>query len=179
MLCKRGRLTVTVAARGEMMYSRFHEDSNRKNNKYNYQRGEIVKKFGVLIIVLMFSFGVAGTTKAQVLYHYRLETNQIVELFQLKTCVLSPVVRSSDIQHIFLTVRDQNLDPIAGAASMLTVHFPDGVQSLLLPLTDENGVSRFELEVNNQPPGRRVILEFRVVYGELQTTTQDSFRIWW
>ena len=138
-----------------------------------------MKKFGVLIIVLVLSIGVAGTTKAQVHFQYSFETNQIVEQIQLKTCVLSPVVRSSDIQHIFLTVRDQNLDPIAGAASMLTVHFPDGDQSLLLPLTDENGVSRFELEVNNQPPGRRVILEFRVVYGELQATTQDSFRIWW
>jgi hypothetical protein len=138
-----------------------------------------VKKFGVLIIVLVLSIGVAGTTKAQVHFQYSLETSQIVEQIQLKTCVLSPVVRSSDIQHIFLTVRDQNLDPIAGAASMLTVHFPDGDQSLLLPLTDENGVSRFELEVNNQPPGHRVILEFRVVYGELQATTQDSFRIWW
>jgi hypothetical protein len=96
-----------------------------------------------------------------------------------KASVLSPVLKSSDDQLVFLIVRDQNLNPVEGAASLLTVHFSEGVQTWLMPLTDEYGVSQLNLEIKNQPPGSRVVLEFQVVVDELQATTRDSFRIWW
>jgi len=96
-----------------------------------------------------------------------------------KASVLSPVLESNGYQRVYLIVRDQNLNPVEGAASLLTVYFPNDVETWLMPLTDEYGISQLNLEIKNQPPGSSVVLEFRVVLDELQTTTRDSFRIWW
>lgn len=147
-------------------------------NYYNWLLGMVMRRLGFFIIVFMISLGVAGIAKAQVHERYSYES-EYVEVLNIKASVLSPIVRSNDIQHIFLTVRDQNLNPISGAASMLTIHFPHEDQSVLMPLTDENGVSKLELDIREQPPGHIVILEFRIVYGQFQATTQDFFRIWW
>jgi hypothetical protein len=149
-----------------------------RNINYNYQLGVTVKRLGFFIIAFVYCLCVAGIAEAQVHERYSQETDH-VEVLQIKASVLSPIVRSNDIQHIFLTVRDQNLNPISGAASMLTVHFPHEDQSLLMPVTDINGVSKLELDIRDQPPGYSVILEFSVVYGQLQATSQDSFRVWW
>ena len=107
-----------------------------------------------------------------------INTARVHELFP-KASVLSPVVGSNASQLVFLIVRDQNLNPVEGAASLLTVHFQNEVQNWLIPLTDEYGVSQLILEVKNQPPGTCVVLEFEVVFGELEAGTRDSFRIWW
>ncbi|HEY42511.1 MAG TPA: hypothetical protein G4O11_00830 [Anaerolineae bacterium] len=96
-----------------------------------------------------------------------------------KASVLSPVLESNGYQLVYLIVRDQNLNPVEGAASLLTVHFHNDVQTWLMPLTDEFGISQLSLEIKNQPPGSNVVLEFQVALDELQTTTRDSFRIWW
>ena len=96
-----------------------------------------------------------------------------------KGSVQYPVVGSYATQHVYLIVRDQDLNPVEGAASLLTVHFPNEVQNWLMPLTDEYGVSQLVLEVKNQPPGTSVVLEFQVVFDELEAATRDSFRIWW
>ena len=106
------------------------------------------------------------------------ERNRVEELLPTAS-VISPVISTNDTQEIFITVRDQNLKPISGAASIVTIHLPNGDQSVLMPLSDENGVSRLNLSINNQPPGAIVSLDYRVVYGDLQATTRDSFRIWW
>lgn len=105
-------------------------------------------------------------------------TTRVQELFP-KGSVLSPVVGSNASQLVFLIVRDQNLNPVEGAASLVTVHFPDEVQNWLMPLTDEYGVSKLVLEIKNQPPGTSVVLEFQIVFDELEASTRDSFRIWW
>ena len=106
------------------------------------------------------------------------ERNRVEELLPTAS-VISPVISTNDTQEIFITVRDQNLKPISGAASIVTIHLPNGDQSVLMPISDENGVSRLNLSINNQPPGAIVSLDYRVVYGDLQATTRDSFRIWW
>jgi len=124
----------------------------------------------VLVTVMLVAISVAWAEGQE---QYR-----VVELHPTAS-VISPVVSTNDTQEIFITVRDQNLNPVSGAASMVTIQLPNGDQSILLPLTDENGVSKLKLSVNNQPPGAIVSLEYRVVYGDLQATTRDSFRIWW
>ena len=124
----------------------------------------------VLITVILVMTGVAWAEGY--------ERNRVEGLFP-RASVISPVISSNDTQEIFITVRDQNLNPISGASSMVTIHLPNGDQSVLMPLSDENGVSRLILSINNQPPGSIVSLEYRVVYGDFQATTRDSFRIWW
>lgn len=140
---------------------------------FSARRAKTVKKeviLSVLITVILSATSVAWAEEQ--------ERNRVEELLPTAS-VISPVVSPNDTQEIFITVRDQNLNPVSGAASMVTIHLPNGDQSVLMPLSDENGVSRLNLSINNQTPGDIVSLEYRVVFGDLQATTRDSFRIWW
>ncbi|TET86062.1 MAG: hypothetical protein E3J37_00490 [Anaerolineales bacterium] len=125
---------------------------------------------GVLVTIIL---GATSVVWAEEQERYR-----VVDLHPTSS-LIAPVVSTNDTQEIFITVRDQNLNPVSGAASMVTIQLPNGDQSILMPLTDENGVSKLKLSINNQTPGAIVSLEYRVVYGDLQATTRDSFRIWW
>ncbi len=125
---------------------------------------------GILVTIILSATSVAWAEEQE---RYR-----IIDLHPTSS-LISPVVSTNDTQEIFITVRDQNLNPVSGAASMVTIQLPNGDQSILMPLTDENGVSKLKLSINNQTPGAIVSLEYRVVYGDLQATTRDSFRIWW
>jgi len=130
-------------------------------------------KLGVVVIAISVFAGVAQAGELSLI-----NKTSVQELFP-KSSVLSPVVGSNASQLVFLIVRDQNLNPVEGAASLLTVRFPNEVQNWLMPLTDEYGVSQLILEIKNQPPGTSAVLEFQVVFDELEASTRDSFRIWW
>lgn len=130
-------------------------------------------KLVILTIAISVFAGVAQAGELSLI-----NSTRVQELFP-KGSVLSPVVGSNASQLVFLIVRDQNLNPVEGAASLLTVHFQNEVQNWLMPLTDEYGISQLILEIKNQPPGTSVVLEFEVVFDELEASTRDSFRIWW
>jgi hypothetical protein len=135
-----------------------------------------VKSLIKLAILMIAILGIVGVAQAGELR--LMNTTQVRALYP-KGSVLSPVMGSNGSQLVFLIVRDQNLNPVVGAASLLTVHFPNDVQEWVMPNTDEIGVSRLLLEIKNQPPGTRVVLEFQVGFEELEASTRDSFRIWW
>ena len=137
------------------------------------RRAKTVRKEVILSVLITIILGSTSVAWAE-----GREINRVEELLPT-TSVISPVISPDDTQKIFITVRDQNLNPVSGAASMVTIHYPDGDQSVLMPLSDENGVSWLNLNIKDQPPGVIVSLEYRVVYGDLQATTRDSFRIWW
>src|SRR3990170_546203 len=103
----------------------------------------------------------------------------VVTELRLNASLMVPVAPSAGSQTVFLAARDQTLGPVARAAVMLVAHFPNGDRTLVMPLTDDQGVSRLTLNYEGVPPGSTVDLEFWVVYGELQAVTRDSFRIWW
>jgi hypothetical protein len=130
-------------------------------------------KLLILAIALLVFAGVAQAGEIGLI-----NSTRVLEIYP-KGSVLSPVVGSNASQIVFLIVRDQNLNPVEGAASLLTVHFQEEVQNWLMPLTDEYGVSQLLLEIKNQSPGTSVLLEFEVVFDELEASTRDSFRIWW
>jgi hypothetical protein len=103
--------------------------------------------------------------------------NHAVNL-RLESSVTSPVLSTTDTQRVFITVRDQNRNPIAGAAILLTVHFPDRDRVFVMPATDESGLSQIGINFENIPQGEEILLDFLVVHGDIQGTTRDSFRIW-
>jgi hypothetical protein len=103
----------------------------------------------------------------------------IVTELHLRASLLVPVAPTSGSQAVFLVVRDQTMAPVARAAVMLVARFPNGDRTLVMPLTDDLGVSRLTLAYEGVPAGSTVNLEFWVVYGELQAATRDSFRVWW
>jgi hypothetical protein len=93
--------------------------------------------------------------------------------------VLNPLLGAGETQRAYLIVSDQNNRPVAGAAALLTVYLPDGLQFKMMPLTDGNGVAQLELQLDSQLPGTRIALEYTVVYEGLFALTRDSFYVWW
>ncbi|MCJ7512264.1 MAG: Ig-like domain-containing protein [Anaerolineales bacterium] len=89
------------------------------------------------------------------------------------------VAKPDDMQQVLVLVRDQNDLPVPGASVTLSVRYPEAVRTFLLPLTDADGMTRFELEVVGQVPGSNVELLAWSVFEGLQASTRDSFRIWW
>jgi hypothetical protein len=96
-----------------------------------------------------------------------------------RSSVWKPLVRSTDTQRIYLVVTDQNLAPVEGAAVLLTAYLPSGLHMQLMPMTNEDGVSQLDLQIDDQPPGTKVTLEFVIVYQDHFVMTTDSFYIWW
>jgi hypothetical protein len=107
-----------------------------------------------------------------------LQEYQVLEL-RAKASVGRPMTSSEADQVVSIVVRDQNLHPVARASVLLTVHLADEDRLLLMPPTDERGLSQIVLSYQDQPPGTNVELEFLVARSGLETETRDSFRIWW
>jgi hypothetical protein len=103
---------------------------------------------------------------------------EVVEL-QAQASVLHPVLGPSGTQNIFVIVRDQNMMPVQGAAVTLVAHFPGLDRTMLMPQTDERGLSQWALSYEAQTPGTLISLDVLVSQGTLMAATRDSFRIWW
>jgi len=103
---------------------------------------------------------------------------EVVDL-RPQAAVAHPVLGADGVQTVFVVVRDQNLLPVESAAVTLVAHFKGETRTMLLPPTDEHGVSTLDVAFENQNPGTEVDLEYFVSSGTVLTTTRDSFRIWW
>jgi len=103
---------------------------------------------------------------------------RVVEL-NAQASVWRPVTLTDDTQELYVLARDQTANPIVGASVVLIAHFPGLDQTVIMPLTDADGLSRLTLAYDGVPPGSSVELEFVVNYGDLRATTRDSFRVWW
>ncbi|HEX9012267.1 MAG TPA: hypothetical protein VF813_02080, partial [Anaerolineaceae bacterium] len=90
------------------------------------------------------------------------------------------VVSPNDQQTLYVVVQDQYLRPISQANVAATIHFPiGGEERYRLPLTDQDGITRFEFNVGNQPYDTITQVQIEVTQGGLQTKTGTWFRIWW
>lgn len=96
-----------------------------------------------------------------------------------RASVSQPLAPAEGEQNVSVAVRDQNWNPVAQASVLLTVHLADQDRLLLMPPTDEAGVSQITIHYADQPRGTTVVLEFLVARSGLEAETRDSFRIWW
>jgi len=103
---------------------------------------------------------------------------EVLEL-QPHVSVSHPVLGADGTQTVFVSVRDQNLNPVPQATVVLTIHLADADRILLLPATDERGLSRITFDFAGQPRGLSAALDVTVVRGSLQALTRDSFLIWY
>ena len=89
------------------------------------------------------------------------------------------VTTSSDEQTIYVLVRDQNLQPIAGANGTAIIHLPSGnTFQQDVPISDK-GVGKLTFPFQNQPNGKLVYVDVHVSYSNLRGKTTTSFRIWY
>ena len=103
---------------------------------------------------------------------------QVLEL-RPRVSVAHPVLGTDGRQTVFVAVRDQNLNPVAGATVVLTIHLAEGDRIVLLPVTDERGLSQISFDYAGQPRGSSVALDGTAVLDRLQALTRDSFLIWY
>jgi hypothetical protein len=98
---------------------------------------------------------------------------------RLSSSVLKPLIGTDETQQVYLVVSDQNRRPVAGAAALLTITYPDGIQFRMMPITDDSGVTQIDIPLQGRFPGSRIALEYTVVYEGLSALTRDSFYIWY
>ena len=103
---------------------------------------------------------------------------QVLEL-RPRVSVAHPVVGAEGRQTVYVTVRDQNLNPVPAATVVLTTHLAGGDRIVLLPATDERGLSQISFDYAGQPRGLSVALDVTVILDRLQALTRDSFLIWY
>jgi hypothetical protein len=92
--------------------------------------------------------------------------------------VANPTVAPGDSQSIYLVVRDQNLLPVEGAASLLIAHTPRGDRYFLMPKSDEQGLSQLRYDVAELGRGQSINLDIWVVHAGFKAVVRDSFGIW-
>ena len=103
---------------------------------------------------------------------------QVLEL-RPRVSVAHPVLGADGRQTVYVVVRDQNLNPVPGATVVLTIHLAGGDRIVLLPATDDRGLSQISFEYAGQPRGLSASLDVTVVLDQLQVLTRDSFLIWY
>ena len=105
----------------------------------------------------------------------------LYEVLELRphVSVAHPVMAADGTQTVYVSVRDQNLNPVPQATVVLTIHLADADRIVLLPATDERGLTRLSFDFADQPRGLSAALDVTVVRDRLQALTRDSFLIWY
>ncbi len=89
------------------------------------------------------------------------------------------VTASDDEQTVYVLVQDQNLQPVAGANGVATIHLPSGHITQQSFTVNSKGVGTFNFGFTNQPNGQLVNVDINVTYNDLGGKTTTSFRIWY
>ncbi len=97
---------------------------------------------------------------------------------RLHVFVKKAVTAPTDTQTIYVVVRTQTAQPVAGAAVYLRVRLADG-ERLLRVITNARGIANVEdLAFQSQPSGLLVSIQALTEYAGLRGETTTSFRIW-
>ncbi len=91
-------------------------------------------------------------------------------------------VSRQDEQTLYIIVRDQKRQPLAGVTAAITVHYPDGhsVPYIAPHSTNAYGFTTLTFPVASSQPGVvEVSVEATAPQGTLQESTRTSFRIWY
>ncbi len=105
-----------------------------------------------------------------------------VDVVQIQThaFVANSLLPANSHQELFITVQDQNLNPISGAMVNVKIIFPnDRVESYRPGISNENGISTLKFEVGDLPVNEVVQVEVEVAYKGFQSDASTWFRIWW
>lgn len=107
------------------------------------------------------------------------KTEPMATRLRASASVRSVVTGRQGTQTVFIYVSDQQRRPVEEASVTATVDYPSRYQTLRLGPTDETGFTKASFEILPTPPGKRVIIDVTVAYGDLETTTQTFFLPWW
>ena len=90
------------------------------------------------------------------------------------------VVKANDTQTLYVTVQDQQYQPVSDALVTARITLPSGgVQTIVMPPSDENGVSQVQFNVGPQAADQMVSVQVEVTAGSFDINTAAWYRIWW
>ena len=89
------------------------------------------------------------------------------------------VVNSNGSQTLFVVVQNQNNEPIPQALVIAAIHTSTGLQRVVLPATNDQGISQYSFNAGELEPNQVVNVEVEVIYNDLHATTTTWFRGWW
>jgi hypothetical protein len=104
---------------------------------------------------------------------------QDVSALRPNVFMTAAVVSARDTQTIYVTVRDQNLNPVEGAIVSFIVKQPSGdTIPLAAPVTDEDGLSQQSFAVFSDQLGLAEVI-VTVTFDRIIEEIRTSFRFWW
>lgn len=106
------------------------------------------------------------------------EADYRVTELRLTASVQSPSIQPAGQQEVYLVVRDQNMLPVADAAVLLIVHESVRDRYFVMPMTDQQGISRTAFQSQEEAHGGTVNLELWVMLNDMEAVARDSFTIW-
>jgi hypothetical protein len=98
---------------------------------------------------------------------------------RISASVRYPITGQTGTQTVFIYVNDQVGRPTAGATAQVVVHYPQRDQVCRPQPTDSAGFTWCSFDILSPTPGKKVLIDIDVAYGELTATTQISFMPWW
>jgi hypothetical protein len=105
--------------------------------------------------------------------------DELVQL-QAHAFVASSLLPANSHQELYITVQDQNLNPISGAMVNVKIVQPDNQVEVYRPkVTDKDGISTLEFEVGDLPVNEVIQVEIEVDYKGFRCDAATWFRIWW
>jgi hypothetical protein len=90
-----------------------------------------------------------------------------------------PTVKSGDQQTIYLYVKDENNDPVAGVQALAVLHYDNSTAEIELAATDSQGLTSATFIVPPASPGAQVVVEMHLLYGETSMTIETTYFQWW
>jgi len=82
-------------------------------------------------------------------------------------------------QTVFIYVTDQGHQPVQGSAVGIVVHYQSGDQPYECEPTNASGFTQCSFDIQEAPPGRKVVIDVTVTHNNLTCTTQTFFLPWW
>jgi len=105
---------------------------------------------------------------------------EVVTKLDVSATVRYAITGRRGVQTVFVYVNDQQQQPIRGAVVKMKVHYQMSDQWYEFESTNSSGFTWRSFDIlPSSPPGKEVVIDVTVTYGNLTTTTQTSFRLWW
>jgi hypothetical protein len=90
-----------------------------------------------------------------------------------------PTVPKDGEQVLYLTVEDEDGNPVAGAKSLAILRYDTASAELELSDTDASGLAMARFRVPPALPGSQVTVEVHVLTGEIFFTVETNYFQWW
>jgi hypothetical protein len=103
----------------------------------------------------------------------------VVTKLDVSASVRYAITGRQGVQTVFVYVNDQRRRSVSGAAIKMVVHYQSGDQWYEFEPTNLSGFARRSFDILPSPPGKEIVIDVTVTYGNRTATTQTSFLPWW